>query len=76
MAFDPAFHRHRHMLIVIRWSLPTALMRPIEILVQNHAQVTFAVDQHSVGALAALPFGSTARRSSSPLAFAAVSLAL
>ncbi|MEO3888463.1 hypothetical protein [Nonomuraea sp. B5E05] len=58
MAFDPAFHRHHYMLIVIGWSLSTALMRPmrvvvIEILVQNHAQVTFAVDQHSVGALAA-----------------------
>nr|WP_220447739.1 hypothetical protein [Nonomuraea diastatica] len=58
MAFDPVFHRHHYMLNVIGWSLSTALMRPmrvvvIEILVQNHAQVTFAVDQHSVGALAA-----------------------
>nr|WP_263008711.1 hypothetical protein [Nonomuraea phyllanthi] len=46
------------MLIVIGWSLSTALMRRmrvvvIEILVQDHAQMTFAVDQHSVGALAA-----------------------
>jgi hypothetical protein len=46
------------MLIVSGWSLSTALMRPmsvvvIEILVQNHAQVAFAVDQHSVDTFAA-----------------------
>lgn len=58
VAFDPAFHRHHHMLILIGRSLTTSLMRSmrvvvIAILVQNRAQVTFAVDQHSVGALGA-----------------------
>jgi hypothetical protein len=43
-------------LIVIRWQLATTLMRPMavvvgEIFVQDRAQVTFAVDQHAVGAL-------------------------
>jgi hypothetical protein len=70
VALNPTFHRHHHMLIVIRWSLTTSLMRPmrvavIGILVQDHAQVTFAVDQHAVGALGAHR-PDPARHSSSP----------
>lgn len=56
-AFDPAFHQH-HQLVVIGWSLPARLARPmavvmIDVLVRDRAQVAFAVDQQAVGALGA-----------------------
>lgn len=56
MAFDPAFHRHHDMLILIWWSLPASLMRPmrvvvIDIFAQDRAQVTFPVEQQAIGAL-------------------------
>ncbi|MEV4110150.1 hypothetical protein [Nonomuraea sp. NPDC049695] len=65
MAFDPAFHRHHHMLIVIGGPLPTSLMRPmavvvIDIFAQDRVQVTFAVDRHAVGALGAVRASASA----------------